>query len=98
MGGSTKGMAPNQTAQCRLVVALKPGVTIEAWLILHDGKKRHVTLVSDLGDRRYLVDVEYTARGADYSDLMRPYRQTAIWRKLADVARGGKTTITRHDT
>ncbi len=91
------------TASVKLIVATKQGISKEAWLRMHDeknrgeGMKRKVEFLYDMPDNRFMVKVTYTARGADFSDLIHPYRESAEWRRLADVIRGGPTETEKHD-
>ena len=83
---------PVQTVECEVLVALKLGIKIEGWLRMHK-EKGMVRTVTYRGKRdgNHLVTIAYTARGADLSDLMRPYRESAEWQRLADVVKTGKT-------
>ena len=87
------------TATVKLIVAPKQGISKEAWLRMHKekGMNRKVEFEADLEHNRFMVSVSYTARGADFSDLIHPYRENAEWRRLADVVRGGPTTTYKHD-
>lgn len=83
---------PVQTVECEVLVAPKLGIRIEGWLRMHEEKKM-VRTVTYRGKRDgcHLVTIAYTARGADLSDIMRPYRESKEWTRLADVIKTGKT-------
>ena len=89
--------APEMRASVHVTVAPKQGYSIEAWMRLHDEKDmtRTVEYIAETEEGLHLVEVTYEARGADLSDLMRPYRNSKEWRRMADVQKHGPTTMVK---
>ena len=92
-------MADMQTVELSVLVRPAKDITIDTWINFHNLKNmnRNVTLLGEYEDG-YLVDISYTAKGADAADIMRPYRNTQEWRRLGMVERRGKSTTRRVDT
>lgn len=73
-----------------ILVTPRRGYTIEAWIGQHEDKNmaREVELIGPnaLAEGQFLVRVKYTARGAARSDVMRPYRESKEWIRVADCS------------
>ena len=84
---------PVQRVEAEVSVLMRPGITIEAWLRMHAEKKmnRVVVLRGKQESGAYMCTVTYEARGADLADIMRPYRETMEWARLASVVKIGTT-------
>lgn len=82
-----------------LHVVPRAGFTIDGWLAAHEDLKRSVILLSPAAgrtignvsfppsDEGFLVDVTYgPAKGANLEDVMRTYRDSRVWHRMADVS------------